>query len=111
MKYTGAMFEKAVRNSDISLTVLARKLRVNRRTIYNWFEKDIISIDIIYRVSKVIGIDFFQHFPGLELTRRPAGRTGGPRKSETASFWKAKYAELLEQYNELLLRVKQKQAS
>lgn len=110
MKYTGAMFEKAVRNSDISITVFARKLHVNRRTIYNWFEKDTVSIDVIYRAAKVIGPEFFLHFPGLDLPVgqiHPKGYTTAIASAEDINFWKMKYTELLEQYNELLLRIKQ----
>jgi len=104
MNYTGDMFEKAVRRSGISLTVLARKLRVNRRTLYNWFRKDTISIDIIYRAAKVLGPDLFHHFPGLEQS---VPKRSAAARAEDAEYWKMKYTELLEKYTELLLKIKQ----
>jgi len=104
MNYTGDMFEKAVRRSGISITVLSRKLRVNRRTLYNWFRRDSVSIDVIYRAAKVIGPDFFHHFPGLELSVQKESVIAS---AEGVDYWKMKYTELLEKYNELLLKIKQ----
>jgi len=98
MKYTGAMFEKAIRGSDINISLLAKKLNVNRRTIYNWFAKDTVSIDVIHRASEVIGEDFFKYFPDLQKGRIQA--------AADADYWKSKYMLLLEQYNILLNRLK-----
>src|ERR1700754_1762845 len=59
----GRIVERVVRRDRMGISELARRLKVSRRTIYNWFEMERLSIDIISKIGFVIGHDFSDEFP------------------------------------------------
>jgi|SRR5690606_35761430 len=111
-QHAGAAVEKAVRRSGISIAELARRVRINRRSIYNWFEQEILSVDIIFKIGNAISYDFTADFPDLLPNYRLQFSQNQPqRKAETLQdedlqqlhYWKDKYITLLEKYNQLLV--------
>lgn len=93
----------AVRESGISLTSLAHKLGVSRRTVYNYFERPDLSAQTMLEIGKIIHVDFssmmrlgeYGHF-----SPKPSVSDDGGEDS--VEYWKNKYIQLMEQFNDLL---------
>jgi predicted transcriptional regulator len=96
----GLIVEKVVRRSGMSLSHLARLLNVNRRSIYNWFNQQRLSIDLILSIEKAIGYDFSNEIPEYSKYRVSIMK---PVEDNQSEVWKMKYVDLLEKYNELLI--------
>lgn len=104
MQHRGEIIRKAVTESGISITALAKRLNKSRRTIYNIFDSNNVSLEIILEIGRIIHHDFssqikeLKHYGGpLELDNLQDGE-----KKYSAEYWKAKYYELLERHNALL---------
>lgn len=91
MEHQGAILEKAIRNSDISIKRLAELLNVNRTTIYYWFENPRLSPEVLVRINHIIQSDY------LNFSSVNADKTLQKNRQE-ADFWKTKYLHLLDQY-------------
>lgn len=111
--HIGKILEKIVRMERIGISELSRKLKVSRRTIYNWFEQENLNLQILFDVGEIIGHDFTNDLPESMLHRiRRLPSTEAPvltNEDELAStsvyFWMNKYVSLLEKYNHLLSKV------
>ena len=107
--HAGATVEKVVRNSGISIAELARRVRVDRRSLYNWFQQKDLKIDAIARIGYVLGYDFSAEFPELQslqqiLNNNKSGYSITSDLSEDSEYWKSKYIALMEKYNSLLTK-------
>lgn len=108
--HLGSILEKAVRMERIGISELSRKLRVSRRTIYNWFEQENLNIQIILKVGEMIGHDFSAELPEnlLRTHRRLLNIDENSLENKvemdnnSVYFWMNKYVSLLEKYNDLL---------
>jgi transcriptional regulator with XRE-family HTH domain len=106
----GQILERVVRRDRMGISELARRLNVSRRTIYNWFEMDKLSIDIISKIGFVIGHDFSNEFPDefAKTNSYAKGDTsdamgGAAEQSPNAIYyWMDRYIKLLEKFNEVL---------
>jgi len=103
---TGAILERAVRRSGISIAELARRIHVNRRSVYYWFSQKSLSPITVHKVGFILGHDF-----SIELAEAPYDYSAGTAafgrdiyEVESASYWKSKYIDLLEKYNNQLER-------
>ncbi|WP_423148845.1 hypothetical protein [Rubrolithibacter danxiaensis] len=102
MEHKGALLEKAVRNSDVSITDLAKKLNVNRRTLYYWFNKKYVRVDVMHEIGKIIHRDFSDTFiPARSGSSMNETRTSGNINPDI-NYWKDKYRNLLDKYENLL---------
>ncbi|MBB2148457.1 hypothetical protein [Pedobacter gandavensis] len=97
----------------MGITELSRKLHVSRRTIYNWFDQESLSFDIIFKIGNVINHDFSKEFPDdfarLQNEAREKKQdlmsnedNSTANYSTAVNYWMNKYIKLLEKYNELL---------
>lgn len=108
--HLGNILEQAIRMERIGISELSRKLRVSRRTIYNWFEQENLNIQIILKVGEIIGHDFSAELPEnlLRSHRRllsfddTSAESRGEIDNNSVYFWMNKYVSLLEKYNDLL---------
>lgn len=103
----GQVIERIVRRDRMGISELSRKLKVSRRTIYNWFDQESLSFDVIYKIGTVIQHDFSEEFPEFgSIDRIPAhvntSQTNENNIGGSVSYWMNKYIKLLEKYNELL---------
>lgn len=111
--HIGKILEKVVRMERIGISELSRKLKVSRRTIYNWFEQENLNIQVLFDVGEIIGYDFTNELPEnmLHRHRRLPNIEASPLASEeevssnSVYFWMNKYVSLLEKYNHLLSTV------
>ncbi len=107
----GEIVEHAVRRQNINISELSRKMNVNRRTLYNWFQQKNLNADVICGIGQVINYDFSKDF-NEELTNnkkvKNKKKTLYPKvskeyvDSESVYYWMEKYICLLEDYKKLL---------
>ena len=108
--HAGEIVELAVRRKGVSISELSRRMHVNRRSIYNWFQQKSLKIEIICEIGYIIGYDFSQDFPedfsqqGFAIMENliEAGKRNSSDSSHSVHFWMTKYISVLEKYNELL---------
>lgn len=100
-----------VRRSGVSITELARRTNVNRRSVYNWFNQKRLKLDVICKIGNVLGHDFSQEFPSyfpnsdqVSSKRSINIAIDESDSSESVYYWMNKYIGLLEKYNELLVK-------
>ena len=106
----GAIVEKVVRRSGISIAELARRINVDRRSIYYWFKQESLNAEIIFKIGKALDHDFAADFPGLSKNRAVESSSSAKNSNSMddindVHFWKHKYINLLEKYNELLVHM------
>lgn len=65
MKHRGEIVNKAVLESGISKSSLAKKLGRDRKTVYNYMLNADLALDIIVEIGKIIKYDFRKDFPEL----------------------------------------------
>lgn len=111
----GKVIERVVRRDHIGISELSRKLHVSRRTIYNWFDQESLSFEIICKIGSAIKHDFSKEFPDdfahvdnengnnmhLNFQNGNDDHLMG-NSSGSVNYWMNKYIKLLEKYNELL---------
>lgn len=103
----GEIVEHVIRRNNISISELSRRLRVSRRSIYNWFTQKNLSYDIILQIGEVLDYDFSSDFPDKlngRGTNSPHIYKGDFQLNElqnSANYWRNKYINLLEKYNEV----------
>lgn len=107
------VIERIVR-TKIGISELSRILHVSRTSIYNWFEQEHLSIDIVCKIGHAIDHDFANEFPeefakaGNQIM---ADLISGKLNQQTqynnsVQYWMNKYISLLEKHNELLSQMK-----
>ncbi|MDB5060212.1 MAG: hypothetical protein JWP67_55 [Mucilaginibacter sp.] len=110
-KHYGQIVELVIRKKGYSISELARLSQINRKCVYNWFNQKYLKPEIIYSVGCIIHHDFSVEFPELftkeDFTRSSVIDSSGKLSivgEINAINWKDKYIDLLEKYNNLLLK-------
>ncbi|MBC5992644.1 helix-turn-helix domain-containing protein [Pontibacter cellulosilyticus] len=126
--HRGEIIREAIKASGVAVGVVADKLGISRKTLYNKFKESSIPFSFILKLGEVIHHDFSQEFPHLSksvkkepaLPQMPAstnlllpfdGEPAGTPKPNNMKECEAelvalqrKYIALLEKFNELLLK-------
>lgn len=129
--HRGETIKEAIKASGVAVGVVAEKLGISRKTLYNKFKESSIPYSFILKLGEVIHHDFAQEFPHLSKTvkkevPKPAAPASNnlllPFDSEPQEPYKPnnmkeceqelvklqrKYIALLENFNELLLKTSQ----
>jgi transcriptional regulator with XRE-family HTH domain len=106
----GQIVERVVRRNKVSISELARRMQVNRRSVYNWFDQKTLKIEIICKIGHVLNHDFSVDFPEAFGERGFAAMEKivdsmdehDHKQPNSVHYWMVKYISLLEKYNELL---------
>jgi predicted transcriptional regulator len=98
--HKGQIIEKAVKESGISITQLAKKIKKSRQSVYNIFESQNVPIDLILSIGKAIHYDFSKDIKQLKAYSTKTDLT--VVEEGNVEYWKQKYITLLEEYNQLL---------
>ena len=106
----GEIVEHAVRSQNVNISELSRRMKVNRRTLYNWFQQKSLNADVICGIGQVINYDFSKDFnEELETSKiKSKERVLNPKinkeyvSQESVYYWMEKYICLLEDYKKLL---------
>ncbi len=103
----GETIEKVVRRNGHSITDVAKLTKVNRRSVYNWFNQPRLKPEIIYKIGCVINHDFSAELPQLFTPEdfERGFKEHAPLEQRTDvnnDIWKDKYIDLMERYTALL---------
>ena len=112
----GEIVERVVRRNKVSISELARRMQVNRRSVYNWFDQKTLRMDIICKIGYVLGHDFSVDFPdafgerGFAVMEKIVDSMDETEHGypNSVHYWMVKYISLLEKYNELLAKEQSK---
>ena len=92
--HAGQLLKKAVTDSGIKISELARKIGRSRRLIYIMFDKQHVPLHYILQIGEAINRDFFAE------TNSDHSNISNLYQKER--YWKDKYLKILEEHNELL---------
>jgi transcriptional regulator with XRE-family HTH domain len=110
-KHYGEIIERTIRRNGYSISELARVTKVNRRSIYNWFNQPKFKPDIIFKIGCALKHDFSNEFPELFSAEDFQQAFANSKlinteilaeEIEKINYWKDKYINLLEEYNHML---------
>ena len=109
--HNGEIIELAVRRDKISISELSRKLKVSRKSIYNWFKKENLSLEVINKIGDILNHDFMKDLPekydelNVELKKlKHDNEINEEFDPSLVLYWKTKYINLLENYTNLLIK-------
>jgi predicted transcriptional regulator len=104
MQHRGEIIRKAVYNSGLTITEIAKSIGKSRKWMYLMFENSNVSLDLVLKIGKIIRYDFTADFKELSSSSRIKSElfVSSEEHEPNAEFWKNKYLKLLEEYNELL---------
>ncbi|SDY03238.1 hypothetical protein [Hymenobacter psychrophilus] len=128
MSHQGEMLQEAIKSSGISITRIVDDLGITRPTMYRKFKEQELDYTFVKRVGDIIGHNFADEFttpssPDLSFTVTPVSKSSNSSADSSATLRTAvtvssdadslkqlmtlqqKYIALLEDYNELLLKV------
>jgi lambda repressor-like predicted transcriptional regulator len=111
--HRGQIIEMVIRREGYSISELARLAKVNRRSIYYWFNQQYLKTEIIYQIGIYIKHDFSIEFPHIFKPEdfkqlNTFGSISIVKNSSQerldSEYWKDKYLDILEKYNQLLVK-------
>jgi transcriptional regulator with XRE-family HTH domain len=105
MQHRGEIIKEAIYKSGYPITELAKRMGKSRRWVYLLFENPNVSIDIILQIGIIIYYNFSNEIEGLN-SQTPTLNEPFPNYLKEEDYWKNKYLKLLEDYNDLLKKVK-----
>lgn len=110
----GEIVEKVIRRKGYSISEIARFAKVNRRSVYYWFNQKHLKAEIIHKIGLYIKHDFSVEFPDLfthnefenvkNFKYADNNESEYPPELPDETYWKDKYIEILEKYNDILLK-------
>jgi transcriptional regulator with XRE-family HTH domain len=97
--HMGEALERAIRKQTLSISEVANKIGISRRSLYNWFKKEELDPHTLYLLSKVVNdirtVSYCVPSTGDD--------TGSDRQDvRNDQYWKAKYIDLLEKYRTII---------
>ena len=102
-QHQGQVLEYIVRKKGYNISELALKMGVNRRSVYNWFNRRYIKKDLLAKLGSVLQHDFSaersdMHHP-IDLVELPEKQSQVLAEGQD---WKSRYIKLLEDYHQML---------
>ncbi|RZK64198.1 MAG: hypothetical protein EOO92_27835 [Pedobacter sp.] len=91
----GKLLERAVKRSCLSATDVAKVLRVNRRTLYNWFIQETLKGETVSYINDALII------AKIEYITVKDDNNGFKTVLNTRPDWSNKYFELLQDYSDI----------
>ncbi len=106
MEHRGEIVEKAIRESGIPITTIAKRLGKTRQWLYLLFDNPLVPLDTVIAIGRIIYHDFSTqidfsittaqlHEPYIKLLP----------KEGSAEYWKEKYYSLLEENHALYQKI------
>lgn len=104
MIHRGEIVERAIRNSGIPLTTIAKKLGKTRQWLYYVFENPNVSLDLVIEIGKIIFYDFSRDLSQITISTVSSEKLleVNSDMNKNSEFWKEKYFSLLEEHLNLL---------
>ncbi len=107
IKSRGEILKKVFESEGINVSKTAKKMNIDRATIYRHFSDSDLSLDYIIKYGRAIDFDFSKYFPELlQIVQEPETQKKSPKTyadlEHEVEYWKDKYIQLLEQYNQII---------
>jgi hypothetical protein len=116
--HKGQILEKAIRQSGVPIANIARRMSKSRVWLYNLFQNEQVSIDIILKIGEIIHHDFKNEILSEKEAKRVRAILEEPEEDKNTSqklnkedYWKDKYLQLLEKHNDLLTTIQKQTKS
>lgn len=104
--HRGEIVRKALEDEGRGATWLARKMGVDRTTVYLWWKNKDLDLDTVIEIGRALKYDFSYLIPELSSYVSEPDVQYGPRDLkgciEERDRWHRKYTDLLEKHNKLL---------
>lgn len=94
MIHRGKIFEKRIRTSGKSISEVARGVGITARHMYNLFDQQHLSLDIIMRAGRIIGHDFGDDIPEIK-------KLDLSMLAEDPAQYDSKYSQCIEEKNKI----------
>lgn len=100
--HRGELLKEAVENSEVKITVLAKRMNISRGTYYNHISNRNLSFELLDQYGKILNHDFREDLPEMKALfpeeQQPEYNTPKNMKEalEQIDYWKNKYIKLLE---------------
>ena len=94
MIHRGKIFEKRIRTSEKSISEVARGLGFTARHMYNLFDQQSLSLDIIMRAGRIIHYDFAEDIPEIKKLDQSMAQ-------EDPGKYDSKYTQCIEEKNKI----------
>ena len=106
MQHRGEIVKEAVYKSGVPITELAKRMGKSRRWVYQMFENNNVSLDVILQIGEFIHYDFTEEIKEFSPSQKAMNTLSISYEKEelNVEYWKNKYLKLLEEYNEILKR-------
>jgi transcriptional regulator with XRE-family HTH domain len=104
----GTILKKAVKDSGITITEVARRAGYGRVTYYLHIENSDLKLDILDKYATAIGYDFRDEIPEMVeyYERKRENSLSTFEKIEAdRDFWREEYGRILKEKNELLKKI------
>jgi transcriptional regulator with XRE-family HTH domain len=66
LKHRGEFVSNIVRQSGMSITEVAKRVGITRTQLYNWFKRDDLDWQPIYRIGLIVKYDFSINYPEIK---------------------------------------------
>lgn len=102
-EHRGKILEEAIREKGYTFTSAAKRAKISRRTLYNYFEDPDLSMQKIAQIDEVLVLGLDKKFTNLSnYDYLLADSTQSSTDESSPTYWRKKYIELLEKYTKLL---------
>ena len=86
-KTIGDLINKEVRRQEMSVTKFAKEINCQRNNVYDIFNRSNMDIDLLKRISKVLGVNFFQKIANdLDLVCEEADNVNPQEQKAVSQF-------------------------
>ena len=106
--HRGEIVKEQILLSGMKISHIAAKLGITRATLHNWLREKDLRMEKILRVGSVIEYDFSNEILGINGENKSENilrKKLEEYRAENAELSR-KYIKLLEEYNRLLLKIK-----
>jgi transcriptional regulator with XRE-family HTH domain len=99
--HVGKKIREEIRQKGISVSVFAKKINRSRNVVYDIFERESIDTELLGKISKVLGFDFFNLLSGQKEYQHISKNT--VLNDQQGAYTKQQEEiKLLKQQNEIL---------
>jgi predicted transcriptional regulator len=102
MQNRGEIIKQAVNKSGMSITHLSKSIGKSRKWVYDMFENESVSLDVILQVGEIIHHNFTTEINDLNSLKKGTTSSLENENNNAVEYWKNKYLILLEEYNAFL---------
>jgi transcriptional regulator with XRE-family HTH domain len=100
--HIGKKIKEEIKQKGISVSVFAKKINRSRNVVYDIFERESIDTELLSKIGKVLGFDFFNLY-SAQKDYQHLSKTNIVNEQQNAYVKQQDDIKLLKQQNEILL--------